>query len=248
MKHSTLLHLLLIVLLIGSSTACKKGEDDPFLSLRSRKARVEGTWIIDNWSEYRQWNENGFTMTERRDIADDKINYSLEMPFDSRQFEGPVDVASWFITKDGSWDRAFEYREVQADTFSGGTNKRVLVTTQLTRISELGTWAFLGKGNGYKNKERLTMSVTNRKVTTTNISERFAVSATGVLSSLDRQEGSNEEQWKYTEGEKVEIWTLTGLKHKELKGERETNAIGQTPGGGEIPLNDLIISFKLKQN
>lgn len=38
----------IIVLIAGTLVlpSCKKGEDDPFLSLRSRKSRVAGTWEV----------------------------------------------------------------------------------------------------------------------------------------------------------------------------------------------------------
>jgi len=39
--------LLFIVIIISFSlTNCKKGEDDPFFSFRSRKARITGEWVL----------------------------------------------------------------------------------------------------------------------------------------------------------------------------------------------------------
>lgn len=44
MKHLAILTC--IILLLTEFTSCKKGEEDPFLSLRSRKARLTGTWVL----------------------------------------------------------------------------------------------------------------------------------------------------------------------------------------------------------
>lgn len=55
MKFSkTLLLLVLASFLIFPS--CKKGENDPFLSLRSRKNRLSGEWVLKSGSETYQFN------------------------------------------------------------------------------------------------------------------------------------------------------------------------------------------------
>ncbi|MDX1446050.1 hypothetical protein [Lishizhenia sp.] len=42
---------LVLTALIGASVvACKKGEDDPFLSLRARDSRISGDWVLDSYS------------------------------------------------------------------------------------------------------------------------------------------------------------------------------------------------------
>ncbi len=63
--------------------ACKKGEDDPFLSLRSRNKRITGTWELKSMT-YR-FNEygssfDGTTMTETTDGSTvDSYQYSQQM-------------------------------------------------------------------------------------------------------------------------------------------------------------------------
>lgn len=41
-----LLPIILLFVAMGSFTSCKKGEDDPAISLRSRKARFANTWTL----------------------------------------------------------------------------------------------------------------------------------------------------------------------------------------------------------
>jgi hypothetical protein len=45
-RTSYLAPILLLFIAIGSITSCKKGEDDPAISLRSRKARFANTWTL----------------------------------------------------------------------------------------------------------------------------------------------------------------------------------------------------------
>lgn len=50
MKPFTKNHILLILgmILLLQSVSCKKGENDPFLSCRSRKTRVVGEWLLSS--------------------------------------------------------------------------------------------------------------------------------------------------------------------------------------------------------
>jgi len=45
MKH-LIKPLLIIAVIALITTSCRKGEDDPFLSFRSRKARITGEWVL----------------------------------------------------------------------------------------------------------------------------------------------------------------------------------------------------------
>lgn len=45
-----LLSITFSLILLFFSFGCKKGEGDPFLSLKSRKSRLVGEWTIDSWS------------------------------------------------------------------------------------------------------------------------------------------------------------------------------------------------------
>lgn len=56
---STLLLALSIVII----SSCKKGEEDPFLSLRTRKARISGEWTLKSGSVINTYNNNTETTT-----------------------------------------------------------------------------------------------------------------------------------------------------------------------------------------
>ncbi len=51
----------LIVLGVTTLTSCKKGENDPFLSLKSRKARISGEWKLVSGSETSSYSSSSFT-------------------------------------------------------------------------------------------------------------------------------------------------------------------------------------------
>ena len=46
-----IMNLLLFAVLISTLSECKKGEDDPFISFRSRKNRVVGEWTLTSGTE-----------------------------------------------------------------------------------------------------------------------------------------------------------------------------------------------------
>ena len=48
-KKSLSLAIAILVILPIVFSGCKKGPEDPFLSFRSRKARVCGTWTVTNF-------------------------------------------------------------------------------------------------------------------------------------------------------------------------------------------------------
>lgn len=55
--------LLFIVAIIGFILpSCKKGENDPFLSLRSRKARITGEWNLTSGTKYFTENDSSNTV------------------------------------------------------------------------------------------------------------------------------------------------------------------------------------------
>lgn len=96
MKHVLLIPI--AVLLIVSS--CKKGEDDPFLSFKSRDARLRGEWklterkSLDSGGEERTF--DGTTMTIKQDgVVTDSYSYSLNYTFEKG---GQL---KWTRTQDG---------------------------------------------------------------------------------------------------------------------------------------------------
>lgn len=117
-----------------SLESCKKGEGDPFLSLKSRKARVAGEWTVSsgegkdvNGSITSTWTYNGTvkTTTVSSVSAEDKYTETYE-------FE-----------KDGKF------------TIKHVNNNNSTVITETTT----GTWNFTGGVGDVKNKSQIVLNV-----------------------------------------------------------------------------------------
>ena len=57
-----ILPFLLVILSLIAIPSCKKGEDDPFISFRSRDARITAKWKLVNY-EYQYTSSSGFGNT-----------------------------------------------------------------------------------------------------------------------------------------------------------------------------------------
>ncbi|MBL4624504.1 MAG: hypothetical protein JKY42_05130 [Flavobacteriales bacterium] len=80
MKSSVLLLLFVVALLVG----CKKGENDPVFSLKTRKARLTGNWIAESAEWVKgdtTWVFDGTSIVRTDSITVDKHGYSISILF-----------------------------------------------------------------------------------------------------------------------------------------------------------------------
>jgi hypothetical protein len=101
MKTSTLIINLILITVVGISTqSCKKGENDPFLSFRSRDGRLTRSWSLTSIDETKTTNtkNGGITITSvttitysdgvRKTVQDNNPsitdNFTFEITFDKR--------------------------------------------------------------------------------------------------------------------------------------------------------------------
>ncbi len=112
---------------------CRKGEDDPLMSLKSRKSRMAGSW-----------NLSGGQLTESVDDHFNTVKYSWKYTFKAGRFERrdtyyPPESGTYILSlnvdKNGTYSlkELFEGRELQAE----------------------GAWDFLQKSGDVKNKEEV---------------------------------------------------------------------------------------------
>ena len=136
MKYSA---IVLVVVLVGSILpSCKKGEEDPALSFKSRKARLSGEWMEKDFS----------TNTPHIDtLLYIQDNYAIGT--------STYQINNIIINKDGTWESTSEY-DYQLDRL---TVDALYLTKSKIASKSSGTWSFLGKIKGdYKNKERIILS------------------------------------------------------------------------------------------
>jgi hypothetical protein len=106
MKNRTLQLLAACLLFAGivSITACRKGEDDPFISLRTRKARFANEWMLVKYEK------NG----ERQDIGNATYIYNTSKDgYLKETIEGAVFGVSTRRVREGSWDFVSDKEDVK---------------------------------------------------------------------------------------------------------------------------------------
>lgn len=90
--------LIIVLTVLGAISSCKKGDNDPFISIRSRDARITGEWKVVNL-EYNINNDgdissatlNGSILTETNNGSSSSYSYS----------------ANWEINSDGTLNTTY---------------------------------------------------------------------------------------------------------------------------------------------
>ena len=138
--------LTLTLIILSVFTSCGKGEDDPALSLRTRKARITGEWKV-TLSHSESTNEQ--PQNYYRSISDfdgATLTTVTTQTFNNEAFSttvaGPAEYTYTF-RKDNTYERSF----VSDSSFH----------------HETGTWTFVGKSkeNDVKNKEGIMLIADN---------------------------------------------------------------------------------------
>ena len=136
-----------LALVTGSFYSCKKGDNDPFLSLRTRKARVVGSWTVSK-EEINETNINGTTTETIQSIYDGtrritttttKIGTITTTVVDTMGFK-----TTFKLLKDGTYNMTF------------------VDDNHLDVVTSIGTWLFLGKSklDKLKKKEAILLTTT----------------------------------------------------------------------------------------
>ncbi|MES2555150.1 MAG: hypothetical protein V4604_03315 [Bacteroidota bacterium] len=145
-----------MLLLTAVFTACKKGENDPFLSLRSRKARISGEWNLD-YAEY-------VRISQLDNVVS---NYGISFYDQTEVTTTSTIVSGVTLNHEISSSPCTVKLTIEKDgTYTQVKTKNDEVTTTK------GTWIFLKKNgeNDLKNKEAILLtqsSMTDSSGTTT---------------------------------------------------------------------------------
>jgi hypothetical protein len=145
MKQVTWKPALLLLTTVVTLQGCKKGENDPFISLKSRDARITGEWELTkmestNYSYNKSNDSQAYAETRTRTFDGIQMTYSTKINFDDPEY---VDIDTTYthsysrvmvIDKNGNYKGTFSE--------DGGT-------TELT-----GNWWWL---NDNKKKTRISL-------------------------------------------------------------------------------------------
>jgi len=211
-------------------SGCKVGDEDPFLSFRSRKARVCGTWTVTNLkSEVVRKQNNVNTKTETTVDGENWKQVITIVGTDSiRELPGKItkepnqNEGSFFFRFDENGKASMTYKYEYEEDLSGedddvSTIRQIKVTEEIT-----GTWNFLGGIDEYKNKERLAFVIQDQKTTTYEYE---------LISSDDDEGGvtlptlvsTNVVSDGYANGEMSTVYSIIELRNKEMKFHQNIN-------------------------
>jgi len=244
MKRLTGYGLILIVLgSIWIFDGCKKGDDDPFFSIHSRKARVTGDWTI----EFMERNVTQSLSDGSKAVVDFKIDGdkiiikvdSFETSHDTTNIitTGIVNEVYYRFDRNSKMDHVFSYqltkeKSVIDENTSISTYDKI-VTTIKDRAT--GSWDFISKiekngVNKYKNKERISLIFESKNNVTTIVTTHWQTDADGIIipGTYDYNSIIESSENKYANGEYAEIWILKELRNKKIVMERNIDNLVQT--------------------
>lgn len=245
--NKNVLIILVLALTATFVNSCKKGDEDPFISFRSRKARVEGLWNFDIYTKntVSVYTEQDNPRTEiyseeigGEDANSDEMVTSTETKTlaDSKTVKGLGTVTEYTVNFTGS--NQFKMTKIYTlkSTFSEVTDTTSdnYVTKSYVRIENVtikykGTWNFLDKiKDEYKNKERIALDFTEISVTTDISTDTTEVTVDKTVipaEELSRVESSSAltrtDIDNYATGENIQSWQLLRLANDEIKVVRE---------------------------
>lgn len=146
-----ILPLLIIICASTIYVGCKKGPDDPFFTIKSRKGRVVGTWKVSSFAI--NGKEYAFSDTSANNIPAGACG-TLSMSIHTGQnitFEFK-ETAEFTTSQQDTTITTSTYTVPSATCVNGP------VTDISANTITSGTWTFAGGVGDYKNKEQLVLT------------------------------------------------------------------------------------------
>ncbi|MBI3136835.1 MAG: hypothetical protein HYZ14_19325 [Bacteroidetes bacterium] len=246
--------------LLLATPSCKKGENDPFLSLSSRKARVAGEWDVTGYTFTSTNTEsNGDSQSSNKTMSGDVIT-STYSDFDQSSGTTTTSTStttlndgSYTFEKDGTYKATWNTTTVSVQTQDWFGVTYTYTYTTVSTWSESGNWSFVGKvKDEYKNKERIVVNTTSTSSSNqTTTVETNSANSTVVTTNGDLNASTN----TYHSGEMQATFEIDQLKGKEMilkmmESDSGTNSV--TPYGGstttsadDVYTSDLTITLTI---
>lgn len=146
-------YYLILGLVIFSS--CKKGDEDPALTLATRTARICGEWQLSTIESASTYNIGEEDQLEVKINGDGNHISELQVwGKDSTWITSTINNYTITINRDGTWSKTIDVNVVDKLRIYG--NFATITSTFRQETISSGTWAFVHKTNDeYKNKERV---------------------------------------------------------------------------------------------
>jgi hypothetical protein len=242
MKKTTSIFLISSVLIsILFLDGCKKGDQDPFFSFRTRKQRASGEWKLDSRTDNTTTIFNsGLHQITVISISGSKVTesdiYQRPNLVDSTiMWNGTLKNGYYEFNKNGNLTFRLDYELIYKWPQRTDENTNITYDSTISRSYvwvKTGTWNFLAGIDGYKNKERIAM-VFESVSFQTNTDTIQVVTDPNLSTTVTNHFPSYESiVSNYANGEYSEIWALDELKYKQIIMNRDIDDVYTQAGTG----------------
>ena len=206
-------------------SGCKTGPEDPWLTFRSRKARLCGTWTVSSLNSEIKRTENNISTITVTTVEGDSWKQVITILNSDSTRTLPGKIVKDPGQNEGSYTFSFDKNGVakmvykyEFDEDQSGEDDDVSVVHRTEVTEEMsGTWEFLGGiDNEYKDKERIAFIIEEQKITT-KLSEIVSSDDDEGGASLPRTISTTVSSDRYAKGEMSIVYDLIELKSKEVK-------------------------------
>lgn len=260
------------VLLAPVLEGCKKGDEDPGLSLRSRKGRIAGEWNVSNYDETTTFTQNSSTFIGPSTNSSSS-NGTIKLTYDGENFTtenitnsstgGSTSVKSiakgdfkYAFEKDGTF--TLTQTKMFEETEKEETNTYALETVTKNDISSTfkGTWNFvLGVADGIKNKQFIVLTFTEEEnVTKVDKEDKLTIKSSGQTNTTTTSTVINETATFETK-EVSQTWELVRLANKEIKAlargkvsKNISSSFSVTNSNGGNPYQENTVSNRIEES
>lgn len=198
---NTLLAIAIVAMVVPVFEGCKKGENDPAISLRSRKGRLAGEWTLSKYDRKDTWVNSGSTSTNTATFDGTSETSVYVSGSGSTTTTTSKITTSYTFEKDGTMKMVTD-RESVSSPISGYN-----ITVKSNATYE-GTWDFTGGSGDTKETSQLLIRWTKFNSTTTTTSTYSGSTTTDTDTDSGTFEGSSNNN--------SELYEIDQLKNKEL--------------------------------
>lgn len=210
-----LIRFIIIFISLNFLLSCKKGENDPFLSLRTRKARLVGEWKVVKSEKERMKKVYELDTYDQYSIVYDTTLYdgttSTEVAWLLEVSDG-IQTLSPYPQTTRTYTEIYEFNK-------DGSFKYVKDYIGVVKYEETGTWIFSPKNESKNNK--------NKEAIQLYTSAYMFYNADG---SIGEQ---YEEDWSSNNFDNFKILVLDKLSHKKITAIYEINSHKTSNNNGE---------------
>jgi len=206
MKNMFMLGLGIILL----TTGCRKGDEDPWFSIKTRKARLVGEWTMTSGNITAISTSNEVVLSSTvHEYTEDQEHYEVISNISNYTKDYVIEEYRIKIDNNGTYERRLKKELVLIDGQPRDPDE-----IYLSSVVERGTWTFLKRNSEYglKNKEAV---VLNRLESSSTITDS---SGTSTNTSTYTAFG---ESYPYL------IWEIERLANKELLIKNEITGVTQ---------------------